>query len=150
MSKYVTWLCFVVTVSLAGCGGRDYEGDQRYAVSGTVTVDGQPLHPGHIGFYPQDGSTEIRPANAPIREGKYSITEAQGPNAGTYRVEIHWNKPTGKQIRDMTRAPLNPGDPWEMMPELVEGLPAKYHRNSELTATVSEDQTTFDYELQTK
>jgi hypothetical protein len=66
-----------------------------------------------------------------------------GATAGKYRVEIHWNKPTGKKIR-------NPMDKDEMIDEMIDGLPAKYHTNSELTAEVSPKQSTFDFELKSK
>jgi hypothetical protein len=57
-------------------------------------------------------------------------------------VEVHWNKPTGKKVKDA----------WgeEIMEEYKEGLPAKYHSASELTADVSASQTTFNFDLQAK
>ena len=65
-----------------------------------------------------------------------------GANAGKHRVEIHWNKPTGKKVKDA----------WgeEIMDEYKEGLPAKYHQNSELKAEVSSKQTTFDFDLKSQ
>jgi hypothetical protein len=33
---------------------------------------------------------------------------------------------------------------------MMEGLPAKYHQESELTAEVSSKQTTFDFDLKSK
>jgi hypothetical protein len=73
----------------------------------------------------------------------YSVAEETGPTAAIYRVEIHWNKRTGKQVK-------NPMDPDNLTDELIEGLPDKYHANSQLTAEVSEDRTTFDFDLTTK
>ncbi len=69
----------------AGCGGADYDGPERAAVSGTVTVDGVPLPFGTITFKPTgDG----RMANGAIEEGVYSIPEESGPNLGSYMVDI--------------------------------------------------------------
>jgi hypothetical protein len=125
----------------AGCGGRGYDGDQRFPLSGTVTVDGEPMELGVIAFMPK-GET-VRVSGGPVRNGTFSIPEENGANAGSYRVEIHWNKMTGRKIP-------NPMMPDTMIDEMEEGLPPRYHRNSELTATVSEDQTTFDFDLESK
>jgi hypothetical protein len=125
----------------AGCGRREYTGERRYAISGKVTVDGQPMGMGVISFLPQDEGGRV--SGGPIAEGAYNVPEAKGPNAGRYRVEIHWNKLTGRKIP-------NPMDPGAMIDEMMEGLPAKYHTNSELTAEVAPKQTTFNFDLQTK
>jgi hypothetical protein len=140
MMLRVAFLC----ASVAGCGGRAYEGEQRFAISGTVTVDGQPLDFGVIAFKPQGMGENLkgRVAGSPIREGRYTIPEEKGPTAAAYRVEIHWNKKTGKQIP-------NPMDKEQMIDELMEGLPAKYHQDSVLTAEVSARQTTFNFDLKT-
>lgn len=136
--------CLSVCLAVIGCGKRDYEGEQRFPVSGKVTVDGQPLDVGVIAFFPQGkGDSAGRVSGAPIRDGVYSVPEEKGPNAATYRIEIHWNKRTGKQVP-------NPFDKSEMIDQLMEGLPAKYHKNSELTAEVSADKTTFDFELKSE
>jgi hypothetical protein len=124
---------------LVGCGNRNYTGERRYAISGKVTVDGQPLEIGLISFLPQD---QGRVSGSPIEAGVYDIPEDKGPTAGTYRVEIQWNKPTGRKVKDA----------WgeEIMDEYKEGLPARYHKSSELTAEVSPDQTKFDFDLKSK
>jgi hypothetical protein len=133
--------CVFLWAALAGCGGRNYEGDQRFAVSGRVTVDGEPMDHGLIAFMPQ--TQEVRVAEGQITNGVYSIPEERGPNAGTYRIEIHWNVKTGQM--GLNR---DTGEPeYEIFKE---GLPPKYHKNSELTANVSQDNTTFDFDLDLK
>jgi hypothetical protein len=127
-------------VALSGCGGKNYEGPPRFPLSGKVTVDGEPMKAGLISFVPQDKSGRI--AGSPITDGAYSIPEEKGATAGNYRVEIRWNKPTGRRVKDAH------GE--EIMDEMIEGLPDKYHKNSELTAEVSAQKTTFDFELQSK
>jgi hypothetical protein len=129
-------LCAVVT----GCGPREYTGERRFPLSGKVTVDGQLLPHGLIRFMPEGQANRV--AGGPITDGNYSIPEANGANAGKYRVEIRWNKPTGRRVKDAY------GD--EIMDEYKEGLPEKYHANSELTAEVSASRTTFDFDLTTK
>jgi hypothetical protein len=144
VSRTTTWLCFVsLGAVLAGCG-KAYDGEQRFPVSGRVTVDGQPLDLGVIAFMPQGaGEGSGRVSGAPIRDGIYSVPEEKGPTAATYKVQIHWNKRTGRKIP-------NPFDREQLIDELMEGLPAKYHEKSELTAQVSSNQTTFNFDLQSK
>jgi hypothetical protein len=121
-----------------GCGGREYTGERRFPLAGKVTADGQPIGMGVIAFLPQDKSGRV--SGGPIKDGTYSVPEPMGATAGKYRVEIHWNKPTGKKIR-------NPMDKDELIDEMMEGLPARYHVNSELTADVSSRETKFDFDL---
>ena len=78
-------------------------------------------------------------SGGPITKGAYSIPEEKGANAGPYKVEIHWTKPTGRRVRDAY------GE--EIMDEYKEGLPDKYHKNSELTADISAKRTTFEFDL---
>src|SRR5688572_116279 len=76
-------LCLAV-VLLPGCGGSD--GPERYAVSGSVTLDGQPLDSGSILFGPEgDGGNG---GGATITNGEYSIPADSGLVAGKYRVRI--------------------------------------------------------------
>lgn len=133
------WLASLGVV-FAGCGGKDYTGERRFPLSGKVTVNGQPMQHGLISFLPQGEGGRV--SGGPITGGTYSVSEEMGANAGKYRVEIRWNKPTGKKVKDWE------GE--EIMDETKEGLPAKYHTNSELTAEVSSKQTTFDFDLKTK
>src|SRR5262245_28470773 len=131
----------VVLALLNGCGGaKGYTGEKRHPLSGKVTVDGQPMESGVISFLPEEKGGRV--SGGPIKGGAYSVTEAMGANAGKYRVKINWNKPTGRRGKDAY------GD--EMMDEYKEGLPAKYHSNSELTVEIPAKQNTFDFELKTK
>jgi hypothetical protein len=127
-------LCFV-----AGCS-RAYDGDRRYPLSGTVSVDGEPMEAGAISFIP--GETDQRVSGGPITGGVYSVEEAFGANGGPYRVEIHWYRKTGRMLR-------NP-DTGELYEERSEGLPDKYHKDSELTVDVSPDKTKFDFDLKSE
>lgn len=131
-------LCFTTLIAV-GCGGPEYEGAKRFAVKGTVTVDGEPMDYGTISFIPS--SEAARVSGGPIVDGKFEMREGRGANAGQYRVEIRWQKPTGKKYRDP--------DTEEMMDERKEGLPKRYHEQSELTADVSEENHTFDFALTT-
>ena len=41
-------------VLLAGCSSRTYSGDERFALSGKITCDGEIIDAGTISFIPQD------------------------------------------------------------------------------------------------
>lgn len=63
---------------------------ERAAVSGTVTLDGQPLYWGWVTFTPADGNQP--PALTYIgwrAKGQYSIDPAYGPAPGDHTVTVH-------------------------------------------------------------
>lgn len=132
---------FLLCVTLVGCGGRKYSGDRRFPLTGKVTYDGQPIDYGAISFLPVSGGKQ-RVSGGTIVDGTYSVPEEAGANQGSYRVEIHWAKKTGKQFRDP--------DTQEMMDKRDEGLPPRFHSKSTLTAEVSAAQTTFDFHLKSQ
>lgn len=124
-------------VFIAGCGTAAYEGPPRFAVSGKVTFNGEPVHGGTISFVPENDKN--RPAGGPIENGAYSVPEEKGPNAGKYRVLIYWNKPTGEQVLDAE-------DTGEMVPVVEQVIPARYNDSTELTVEVkSGGQNVFDF-----
>jgi hypothetical protein len=128
-------------IVLAGCGGREYTGAPRFPLSGTITYDGVAVDAGTISFLPMSGDHQ-RVTGGVITDGAYAIPEAKGANEGKYRVEIRWAKRTGKQYHDRE---LN-----MMVDERKEGLPPRFHKQSELTVEVSATQTTFDFGLKSK
>lgn len=127
--------------ALPGCSGESgLEGPPRYAISGTVTLDGQPVDGGTISFLP--AKSEFRPSGGPIVAGKFDVQQSMGPNEGLHRVEIHWWKPNGRKYLDP--------DTGEMKDEVAEVIPDRYHLNSELSADVTEVSTSFTFDLQSK
>jgi hypothetical protein len=120
-----TWnACFLGLALAAGSGGC---GDSqiphfdlpREALSGTVTIDGQPLPEGMIGFTPilektppgsatdvGEGKPTMAASATEIRDGKYEIPSDKGLVPGNYKVSISSNfdpakkdPATGKPIR---------------------------------------------------
>jgi hypothetical protein len=75
----------LLAVSAAGCGGGDGLG--RVAVSGSVTLNGEPVPNGVVRFKPAAG-TEGPMANTMITDGQYEIPQDQGPVAGQYEVRV--------------------------------------------------------------
>ena len=135
-------LCMVcLCLAFVGCGGRAYEGAQRFPLSGKVTYDGEAVDAGTISFLPLAGSKQ-RVSGGEIADGAYSVPEADGANSGKYRVEIHWAKKTGKQHYD--------GELQMEVDDRREALPPRFHTESELTADVSPKQTKFDFLLKSK
>ena len=113
----------------AGCGRSD-DGLPRQAVSGQVTLDGQPIAQGMITFEPIDGSEHA--ASAIIQDGAYQIDRADGPLPGTHRVTVWSRRPTGRTYP-------HPDDPERTVAQTVEAVPARYNLQSELSAEVVED-----------
>jgi len=103
-----------------GCG----PGNGRLRVSGTVTVDGQPLQAGSIRFRPAPGNS-AGSAGGRIADGRYQIAAAQGLLPGEYLVTIEATKKTGKQIDD------------PQMGLIDELAPVEFNETGQLTATIS-------------
>jgi hypothetical protein len=118
-----------VLALLPGCSGRA-------AVSGNVTCDGAPLDGGRITFIPEGGKAPV--ASGPIVGGKYSLSSGEGPVRGKHRVEIVWNKKTGKKV-------TVPGDVGNEMDETVQVIHADYNSGSTLSADVKSSGDRFDF-----
>ncbi len=128
-------MLLAVAISIVGCGRSGPPARKMVAVSGVVTLDGNPLPEGFITFVsPQEGRFEA----FPITQGKF----AGKAGLGMKTVEII-------AIRDLPPAAPGDGAP----PHAVRGnyLPARYSTASTLTADVSEfGANVFDFDLQSK
>lgn len=126
-------ILFAVAV-LTGCTG----GDPNFSeVSGSVTVDGQPLKEGNITFSSVSGNAPS--AGGPIADGKYTAKV----HIGSTKVEIRASKVVGqKKVYDTPDSPVQP--------ILEEVLPAKYNERTELTLEVQPGTTVKDFDLSTK
>ncbi len=135
-SAFAYLLLPLTLFSFSGCGN----GEQFQSVSGTVTVDGQPLKKGIITFYAiGEGST----SGGEVIEGSYSLPADRGPSPGKYRVEITGSRPTGKTEYDI--------DLKKKVDIEEQFLPPKYHAKSELTAeVVATGENKFDFPLTSK
>src|SRR5262245_13950466 len=106
--------CFCALLALAlaafllpGCSGGP-------RVDGTVTFNNEPVSDGTITFVPSTpGADKGGRASAPIQGGKYSLRNKKGFTPGSYRVEIIWNKATGRKVD-------TPGDPGNLIDETVQ------------------------------
>jgi hypothetical protein len=82
-----------------GCSDP-YEG--RQAVSGKITLKGQPLKDGTIFFVPLDGQGSQ--ANTPFKDGVYKIERAEGLLPGKYLIRISSADKGGAGIVDEAEA----------------------------------------------
>jgi hypothetical protein len=137
-----------------GCGGPEYEGDPRAAVSGTVTFDGTPVVHGTVNFVP---TGEGRPASGGIADGKYLITEERGPNLGTYKVEIlgYASADAGSEAEDdedMAGEGGDEEDEVEGQPTGPSGqiIPAKYNTQTTLEVEITAGDNEHNFTLTTE
>lgn len=113
---------------LAGCG-EGTDGLPHQAVSGTVTLDGQPLGSGSIVFVPAGGAGT--PTGGQVKDGAFTIPAREGPLPGAYAVSVYARKSTGNKLPD-------PNDPEATIEEGFESIPPKYNVKTELKADVAQ------------
>ena len=123
----------IACIGCADTGGR-------IALSGVVTLDGEPLPEGAIEFHPRQG-TGGPSSGGEIAGGQFSIAAERSVFPGVFRVEITANRGTGKkQIYEIT------GEEFEIRAQY---LPARYNRQSELSAQVAKSgKNYFEYHLE--
>jgi hypothetical protein len=106
---------------MIGCGSSD--GLNRHAISGTVTLDGQPISRGAILFEPatQESGTAV---GATIRQGTFVIARDDGPVPGNYVVRVYSSSEVQAppSIRQTDRTPR----------PMVERFPPRYNTLTEL------------------
>lgn len=122
-------LLFAVSVA-AGCG----DGPMLVDVTGTVTIDGTPLDNATVVFRPKQG----RPS--------YGVTDAQGRYALRYTTEKLGALPGEHAVMITTAGGGNEDSPATKK----ETIPARYNRNTTLTATVDPSHRTHDFALESK
>jgi hypothetical protein len=124
----VTFSLAVALACLAGCGRSDLPPLGR--VGGTVTLDGAPLPAALVVFTPNGpGRSALATTDTAGRYELAFLRDMTGANVGTHTVRI-------------TTAGESRGS--------KEMLPARYHRKTELTATVVPGDNTLDFSLQSK
>lgn len=129
MARYVWATAALLLVSLCGCGGST-----EATVSGTVTADGELLKEGLIRFEPTD--PKLRPVDAPITDGKYTVAVAPGEA----KVSIRANKVTGKaKMYDTPDSPV--------VETVVEAIDPQFNDKSTLKVTVTPGQQTKDWDV---
>jgi hypothetical protein len=118
-----TWICLFLlsTAVVAGCNSAPVE-KPRVAVSGNVTLDGQPLPDGEIGFV---STAEGVNDTLPIQQGKFSGQVSVGER----KVEI-------RAYREVKAVGAGGYVPPGAETSKENFIPAKYNTDSKLTANV--------------
>jgi hypothetical protein len=126
----------VAVIALAGLGCSS--DSDRSHVQGAVSYNGEPVDDGGIGFLPDEGNPSQFKATGQIVDGRYNLDNKRGPFPGKYRVEIYWNKKTGRTITGRSGATKD---------ERRQALPAKYNERTELKVEVKPGNNTLDFDL---
>ncbi|GAA4427491.1 hypothetical protein [Bremerella cremea] len=127
MSKFL--LLASALLLIVGCGPA---GPHMVTVTGNVTRDGKPVQGGSISF--ENPATGYA-SRSDVGNGTYQVSIP----TGEYQVAV---EPSMVEV-----ASKNPNSP--PMKKYDNSIPAKYHsvRTSELKASVSDSQTSFDFDL---
>jgi hypothetical protein len=136
--------CLVLCLALGGCGAPS-DDLPRQALSGTVTLNGQPLEVGIIQFQPASDQEPV-PAGAEIKDGAYKVPRDQGVTPGNYRVFI--TSSGSKNQPALTPAESSGEKMPKVMPDLI---PEEYNLKTTLTAKVEAGKDNkFDFDLKRK
>ena len=120
-----------ILLSLFLLGGCD-SGPVKGTVTGTVTLDGQPVEDGLIRFVPADGNSQ--PADCILVKGVYTVTMTVGDK----KVEVTWSKSTGNAPADTAV---------QSTQKSVEMIPAKYNVQTTLLYSVVKGPQQKDFPL---
>lgn len=117
----------VWAAALTGCGGT-----QPVALSGNVTLDGQPLPEGIISFEPISKTAGQR-RDATITNGAFTLPAAEGVLPGMeFKVEIKAFRKTGRKYPN--------ADMGASYDEVVQFIPPPYNSATTLSAVISPDE----------
>ena len=126
-------------LGLCGCAADEYRDLKLVEVSGTVTLDGQPLAGAKVSFFGDDKRDAIGVTDA---NGRYILmydSKKAGATQGAKVVRI--------TQADVDVEGANPDPPTSGEGAVKEPIPARYNRNSELKADVTPSNKTFDFAL---
>lgn len=139
--KHFFFLLLLCTAMVCGCSESEFP---LAPISGTVTLDGEPLAGGVINFQPiaVGGATNPGPGSSSHLDeaGHFSLETIQGaPGAvvGTHKVKIYSYSPESPATSDVDTGPSQ------------ERVPERYNYRSTLTFDVpaaGNDQANFDLE----
>ncbi len=128
--RCLTVLGLVLVVSIAGCSGPSGDAPDLAPVTGTVTMDGEPLSGVSVEFQSASGQVASGTTDA---SGRYELTYvggAKGAEIGenTVRITTVLDHPTP--------------------PDYQDPIPAKYNEATELKVTVEPGENTHDFPLE--
>jgi hypothetical protein len=139
--SFVTAAMAVAVLNLAGCGSSS-DRPELGQVTGTITLDGEPLKGIAVVFFPDNGRPARGKTNA---EGKYDLTyirDTKGTKLGHNRVEIAPDEEGGDEDGEGEEIQSKPKGK-SAKPK----IPAQYNIKSILEASVQPGENVFDYKL---
>ena len=126
-------VALVIAVAFGHGCSREPASPPRFPVTGTVTVNGEPLQAGRIRFSPLTG-TSTPGTSVGVVDGSYLTTVEEGLMEGEYRVEIEAEEDLGFELDDDQAYAKRGGKP--LPPNQI---PPQFNRKSTLEATVMAD-----------
>lgn len=129
-------LLSVAVLALTGLGCSS--ASDRSPVQGAVSYNGEPVDDGGIAFMPEGENASLFRATGEIRDGRYDLDSKRGPYPGKYRVEIYWNKKTGRQAKSSSGATRD---------ERKQAIAVKYNERTELNVEITPGRNTHDFNL---
>jgi hypothetical protein len=140
--RNITGAVAIALLVLAGCGGGVEDQPEMGRVTGTVTLDGDPLPNAHIAFAPlgDEGGTSTATAN---EDGYYELNykrDIKGAVVGKHNVRVWTVADEGDSIDEATGRPI---------PKPEEVVPARYNEESTYEKEVEPGEQTIDLELTT-
>jgi hypothetical protein len=113
---------------MMGCSGCSDPGPKRFPISGTVTLDGQPLDRATLILTPQGPG---RAAAACIDAGKFELTSLDGPTQGTSHIRINPLDPMSADRNDGPNTSRQGTRHGSHLP------PLRYQRDGHLQVTIA-------------
>lgn len=134
------WLAAGLLAITSGCSGERLDPEYK-PVTGTVTLDGQPLSDAQVSFVPLgSGSSGTGFTDENGTYQLYYAARRAGAKLGENRVYITKSRPPSSNKGEFAR--LSEAD--------SEMLPVRYNRKTELTASVQDKQNVIDFDLKSK
>lgn len=144
--RVCSWSCLAAILFAHGCGGSDVKKIERHPIAGSVTLDGTPLDQGAIRFEPMSDVKDRTSAGSLIKDGKYSISQAEGLPPGKYMVSITSSE-AGPALPSDPQAAMDAAAKAQPKPERI---PGKYNKNTELVVEIKSGTNQHDFPLMTK
>jgi hypothetical protein len=133
---YISFVLLLPAILITfGCG----DSKSPAKVTGTITLNGNPLAGAEVTFTPDDG-TRISQGNTDDK-GKYELwfsATANGAAVGTHRVSIRVAS---------SDAYVPPSRDSDVPPPPRETIPSKYNTETELTATLKRGKQVVNFDL---
>lgn len=131
---------YAIIIAITLLVGCTNDTDGRFAISGSVSYDGEPIKAGSIGFVSTDNNV-LKSAGADIVDGRYSIPLAEGPTSGSYIVSVEAERPTGRKI-------LADEGSTDTIDEMERYIPEIYNTFSKLNTEITGNQDDLNFDLE--